>query len=453
MRIIDMRSGTLACMTTVIIFSLFAPLRADGVEETEQSEQTLRLADLEEMALKNNPTLAQADASIREAQGRKLQAGLYPNPVMGYMAEELALQAISNTSEHLFFLEQTIVTAGKLKKSRNIFAHQQKEAEAEAEAQKLRVLNAVRLLYYEAVGAEQMVELRRSLAEIARAAGTTSQQLFNVGAADRPDLLQAEIELHQSEIDLMEAENDRERVWRVLAAVVGVPFLEPGGVEGDLEADIPKLDRDSILATFVRDSPEIKRARAGVERARSTLTRAKAEPTPDVLLRGGFGYNFEELDILSGPVGWEGFIEVGFRVPLFDRNQGNIAAARADIDRAEGEVKRLELALRARLAAAYDRYLDTLGLVERYQKEVLPRAQEAYDLYLARFREMGAAYPQVLIAQRTLSQVRVRYVNNLVELWQNVVLIRGMLLAGGLQAPEVHEPHPMIGAGMMQVER
>ena len=224
MRIIDMRSGTLACMTTVIIFSLFAPLRADGVEETEQSEQTLRLADLEEMALKNNPTLAQADASIREAQGRKLQAGLYPNPVMGYMAEELALQAISNTSEHLFFLEQTIVTAGKLKKSRNIFAHQQKEAEAEAEAQKLRVLNAVRLLYYEAVGAEQMVELRRSLAEIARAAGTTSQQLFNVGAADRPDLLQAEIELHQSEIDLMEAENDRERVWRVLAAVVGVRF-------------------------------------------------------------------------------------------------------------------------------------------------------------------------------------------------------------------------------------
>ncbi len=452
MGVTDM-SNRVACMTTVIIFSLSAPLRADGVEETEQSERTLRLADLEEMALKNNPTLAQADASIREAQGRKLQAGLYPNPVMGYMAEELAFQAISNTSEHLFFLEQTIVTAGKLKKSQNIFANQQEEAEAEAEAQKLRVLNAVRLLYYEAVGAEQMVELRRSLAEIARAAGTTSQQLFNVGAADRPDLLQAEIELHQSEIDLVEAENDRERVWRVLAAVVGVPFLEPAGVEGDLEAGIPKLDRDSILATFVRDSPEIKRAQAGVERARSTLTRAKAEPTPDVLLRGGFGYNFEELDILSGPVGWEGFIEVGFRVPLFDRNQGNIAAAQADIDRAEGEVKRLELALRARLAAAYDRYLDTLGLVERYQKEVLPRAQEAYDLYLARFREMGAAYPQVLIAQRTLSQVRVRYVNNLVELWQNVVLIRGMLLAGGLQAPEVHQPHPMIGAGMMRVER
>ena len=147
-------------------------------------------------------------------------------------------------------------------------------------------------------------------AEIARAAGTTSQQLFNVGAADRPDLLQAQIELHQSEIDLMEAENDRQRVWQVLAAVVGVPFLGPAGVEGDLEADIPKLDRDSILATFVRDSPEIKRAQAGVERARSTLARAKAEPTPDVLLRGGFGYNFEELDILSGPVGWEGFIEV-----------------------------------------------------------------------------------------------------------------------------------------------
>ena len=61
MGVTDM-SNRVACMTTVIIFSLSAPLSADGVEETEQSERTLRLADLEEMALKNNPTVAQADA-------------------------------------------------------------------------------------------------------------------------------------------------------------------------------------------------------------------------------------------------------------------------------------------------------------------------------------------------------------------------------------------------------
>jgi len=82
---------------------------------------------------------------------------------------------------------------------------------------------------------------------------------------------------------------------------------------------------------------------------------------------------------------------------------------------------------------AYDQYSDAFALAERYQTKVLPRAQEAYELYLGRFHEMGAAYPQVLIAQRTLFQVRADYVESLVDLWQNAVLIRGMLLAGGLE--------------------
>jgi cobalt-zinc-cadmium efflux system outer membrane protein len=48
---------------------------------------------------------------------------------------------------------------------------------------------------------------------------------------------------------------------------------------------------------------------------------------------------------------------------------------------------------------------------------------------------MAAAYPQVLIAQRTLFQARTEYVAALVELWQNVAQLRGMLLTGGLGAP------------------
>ncbi len=431
----------------IVLASAVALLYSQGVGGAQDDARPgagteLRLEDLERMALDNNPTIAQAVAIVRAAEGRTLQAGLYPNPIIGYIGEEISVRAPGRTSEHLLFIEQAIVTAGKLEHSRNIFADERTRAEAEAEAQRLRVLNTVRVLYYKALGAQEMVELRTRLAEIAREAGQISEQLFNVGAADRPDLLEAQVEFHLAEIDLIEAENDLERVWEVLAAVVGVPSLDPAPLADELEGELPRLGRDLILATLVKESPEVKRAHAGVERARSAHRRAKAEPFPDVLLRGGFGYNFEELVGFEGVAGWEGFIEVGFRIPLFDRNQGNIAAARAEIDRAEREVQRLELALRARLASAFNRYLDLLSLAERYQKDVLPRAQEAYDLYLARFREMGAAYPQVIIAQRTLFQVRVQYIKALVELRQNIVLIRGMLLAGGLEPPEPSQPGP-----------
>ena len=64
-------------------------------------------------------------------------------------------------------------------------------------------------------------------------------------------------------------------------------------------------------------------------------------------------------------------------------------------------------------------YRDAQVTVERYQQRILGQAQQSYDLYLRRFREMAAAYPQVLIAQRTLGQVRAEYVRALVELWQS----------------------------------
>ena len=414
------------------VLLLSTQARAEKNAQVEAPPESLTLDELEQMALAKNPTLALAEAALRSAAGRTLQAGLYPNPIMGYLGEELSLRAPSKTSEHLFFMEQAIVTAGKLKHSRSVSAQDEKEVEADAEAQRHRVLNAVRMLYYEALGAQQMLELRTLLAEIARGADTTSQQLFNVGAADRPDVLEAQIELDQSEIELIQAENDLGRAWLMLAAVVGEPTMERPQLQGDLEGEWPVFERDALLADLLRASPELKRAQAGVERARAMLQRAKAEPVPDILLRGGIGYNNEFSEFL-GEVGPEAFIEVGFRVPLFDRNQGNVASAQAQIERAGHEVRRLELELRTRMAMAYDQYSDAFALAERYQKRVLPRAQEAYELYLGRFREMAAAYPQVLIAQRTLFQVRADYVESLVDLWQNAVLIRGMLLAGGLE--------------------
>ena len=65
----------------------------------------------------------------------------------------------------------------------------------------------------------------------------------------------------------------------------------------------------------------------------------------------------------------------------------------------------------------------------------IPRAQRAYDLYLTRFRQMAASYPQALIAQRTLFQARADYVNALVDVWRNAVQLQGLLLMGGLDAP------------------
>src|SRR5262249_50801546 len=223
-------------------------------------------------------------------------------------------------------------------------------------AQRQRILNAVRMLYYEALGAQQLVEVRGELAKLAGDAVNVTGELFNTGAADRPDALAIQVEARRARLDLVLAENERDQVWQQIAAVTGDPFLKPARLVGDLEEDLPALKQEQLLATLLRESPEVIRAQAGIERARASLVRAKAEPTPNLFLRGGMGYSTELLEttdprLLGRKTGPEAFAEVGVRIPLFNRNQGGIAQAAAELDIAEREARRVELMLRARTAS------------------------------------------------------------------------------------------------------
>ncbi len=434
---VRLRQGVAAALCVALLIPTATAQQTNTTQTQEKPSPSLTLEALEQMALKNNPTLSQAEAAIQAAEGRRRQAGLWPNPVVGYEGEGLALNpsVYPYRNGQYFFVEQSILTGGKLGKSKNIAAQEKVQSQAEAEAQKLRVLNAVRMLYYEVAGAQQLLDLRQQLANLTREATEISEDLFNTGAADRPDVLAAEVELQRAEIDLLRARNDYSRVWQVLAAVINDPQLKPARLENPLETAAPVLIQEELLATLLRDSPEMKRAMAGIERAKAVVSRAKAEPKPDVFVRGGVGYSNEWAEFYGGKTGWEARVEAGVRLPIFNRNQGGIAAAKAELTAAENEVQRVELALRARLADNFNRYQNALGVASRYQREVLPRAQRAYELYLAKFRQMGAAYPQVLFTQRTLFQARTEYVSSLVELWQSVVQLRGLLLTGGLDAP------------------
>ena len=391
----------------------------------------LTLEALERMALANNPAIAQGEAIMRSAAARKTQAGLYPNPVVGATGDEISTGPVIRGGEVGGFVEQRIVTAGKLKRSRAIFEHEEAEAEASVEVQKHRVLTTVRTLFYRALGAERLVHLRGELRSVAREAVKTSRDLANVGQADQPDVLAAEIEAQRAELALARAKRAGERIWRVLASVVGSPSLQPTPLEGNLE-ETPSLDVEDELAKILRQSPEVRAARARVARAESALRRAQVEKIPDVLVRGGLRYNRELLERGGTPVGLEGFFDIGVEIPLFNRNQGGVAEAQANIELAEHQVERVRLSLRRRLATARNDYQDALDEVEQYRNHILPRARRAHELYLDSFRKMAAAYPQVLIAQRNLFQAREDYIEALVNFWQSVVQIRGQLLYSGV---------------------
>src|SRR6266849_5936354 len=396
-------------------------------------QKTISLEELQQMALQNNPTFAQATANIRAAGGRKQQSGLYPNPTVGYLGEEIRGGSFRG-GEQGFFVQQDIVTAGKLGLNRNIFEQEKKQAETEAEEQTLRVITNVKMSYIQALAAQQTLELRHDLSKLAQDAVDTSHQLANVGQADAPDVLESEVEAQQADLAVTMAEQNKQRVWKELAVVGGNPRLPWTRLKGNLE-ETSSVNPDDLVENIVNESPVVKIADLGVKRAEAALARAKREPIPDLQFRGGMQQNRELSETSRQPVGLQGFADVEVRIPIFNRNQGNIAASKADLERAQREVERVKLVLRERAARVVQNYTFSQTAVERYKNQMIPRAQKAYDMYMNKYHDMAAAYPQVLIAQRTLMQLNVSYVNALESFATSSLELQSFLLMDGLEAP------------------
>src|ERR1700728_4160328 len=190
----------LRCVTRfVCCFSCFLLLFAvPGPAQTAVSERkTMTLDELQQMALRNNPTFAQSAANVQAAEGRKQQSGLYPNPTVGYQGEQIRGGSFRG-GEQGFFVQQDIVLSGKLGLNRKIFDQELKQTETEAEEQKVRVVTNVRMSYIQALAAQQTLELRQHLSKLAKDAVQTSHQLANVGQADAPDLIESAVEAQQA---------------------------------------------------------------------------------------------------------------------------------------------------------------------------------------------------------------------------------------------------------------
>jgi cobalt-zinc-cadmium efflux system outer membrane protein len=395
----------------------------------------MTLEQLEQLALQNNPTSTSAAAGIDAARGRTRQAGALPNPVIGYSGEEIKTGDLDRRGEHGFFVEQTIPLGGKLRLSQNVFQKTIEQAEAVRDLQRLRILSSVRQAYYSVLLIERRIEVQERLAALASEAVGVTAQLFNVGAADRPDYLEIEVESRRLQLRLNRSRNERFALRAQLAALTGVREVADRPLAGTIDAAIPNLEREQVVRTLLEQSPELRAARADLERTRAVTARARRETFPDLFLRGGSAYNRERGEETGRPIGWEGTLEAGVSVPLFNRNAGGIAAARADETRAQAEVTRLELALQSRAASQFADYLTALRDAEAYRSEILPRAEEAYRLYLSRYREMAAAYPQVLVAQRTFFEMSTEYLESLSEAWRAALQLQGFLAGDGLDAP------------------
>ncbi|QEG35880.1 TolC family protein [Bythopirellula goksoeyrii] len=381
---------------------------------------------IEQLALANNPSVGQASAKVRALRGKYVQVGLPPNPTVGYAASEVGQDGLSG--QQGAYAGQEFITAGKLDKNRAIVAAEIDKAEHVLRTTQRRVLTDVRSSYYRALVAQQRIETANTLLEATGEAVKASQSLLDAEEIPLAGLLQTEVEQQNAQIIHRMAENELIGAWQQLSAVVGDLDLPPQKLVGDPKTLPNELDWDETLARITTLSPEMAAAMAELSRSRRALTRARVEPIPDVNTQFTVQYDNSTDYTIAG-------IQATIPLPIWNKNQGGIRQAQAEISVASQNIDRVALDLKNRLATTFREYSNARTQADTYANEILPRAVKTFDLVQRGYSLGELGYLDLLTAQKTYMQTNLAYLDSLNALWQSWTEIDGLLLTKSLSTP------------------
>ena len=139
-------------------------------------------------------------------------------------------------------------------------------------------------------------------------------------------------------------------------------------------------------------------------------------------------------------------------MPIFDRNQGNIHAAKNEFALALAFERQLELRLVERMTGAYQRYQSARKQADAYRTVIVPKAEESLKLVESGYAagDKKYDYTAVLQAQQVLAQARLAQTQAIGDLWRSVIEIAGLLqqenLREGCAVRERHLPTAQLGA-------
>lgn len=390
----------------------------------EGQPETYSLPILLEWAATNNPTLRQARFQISGTLAQAQQAGLYPNPTLSYVGDNIGTNGTAGEFQGAE-IRQRFVTANKLSLSRDKYLQRAQVAEHLAVAQQFKVCNDVRMHFISTLATQQLLSLHHELLKTAEDRLVTTKELYNLGQANKVDIHRMTADLRRQQLEVLSAENRVRQQFLKLTARVGVE-LSPRPLDGTLVSDRELIDFDTAYGYVLSGSPELLAAHAKLREDGITLQRENIQWVPDIVVSGGPGYNFDARDPVAS-------VRVSVDVPLFDRNKGTIHQAQADQGRQQQEVRRIEMVLKNQLAERYNEYITALQRVTSYEDTILPELKAAYEQSLKSYRADREEWPTVLDSYQEYTKRRIEQVQNLQQLRSAEILIDGYLLHDGLE--------------------
>lgn len=388
-----------------------------GVAAVAQA-QTLTLDAALQTAFANNPDLAAAQWDIDIAEGGRQQAGLIPNPVASWDAEDTRRDTRTTTIK----LSQTLELGGKRGARIDVATRAQDAAALTLEQRRNTLRAEVIDSYYGALRAQERLDLAQRSMALAERGLVVANGRVSAGKSSPVEATRAQVQLSEIRLELNRAQMGLTDAYRRLAASTGSASTDFRAVATQPQST-PSLPPASQLLARLEQTAELRLAELQILQNEASVGLEKAQRIPDLDVSIGSQYDASVRERVN-------LVGVSMPIPLFNRNQGNVLAVSRRADQARDLRNAAELRLRTEIRQALDLWHTANTEVRAFNQQILPAAQSAVDSATRGF-EMGKFnFLEVLDAQRTLIAARTQYLTataQATEAWVRIERIYGDL--------------------------
>lgn len=396
-----------ACLTLV-------PGAARAQSPAPQSPPTkITLHQAIQFALMHNPSMSATRTAIPQSKAEEVTANLRPNPSLSWDAQFIPLfnpsaltpDTIDNFSQFDIGLSY-LFERGKKRQHRLVAAQ---DATAVTTSQ---VSDAERSLTFNVaqqfVGvllAERSLDFAKRNLDSFENTVKISESRYKAGDISYGDYLKIKLQLLQFQLDVSSTSLARQQALVGLRQLIGDESVPVDyDVSGSLDYKPLKLNRDSLEHLALRLRPDLRAARQGVAAAQSDYALAKANGKRDITM----SVSYNHLAALNNAsFFWN------MDLPIFDRNQGEIARTHAAITQAQdGEIAARQQVI-ADVRSAFDAVQSDAETTELYQSGYLKQARESRDISAYAFQRGGASLLDLLDAERSYRAVELGYFQTL----------------------------------------
>jgi cobalt-zinc-cadmium efflux system outer membrane protein len=384
--------------------------------DTTEPQGILTLDAALALATARSPALSAAHRELDATEGGITQARTIPNPVIGYEMEDTRSASRTTTAQVSLPIELGGKRSARIdaaQKARELATAQLRNAEADLRA-------AVIGAFFQVLVAQERVGLAESSAGIATRGMQAAARRVAAGKVSPVEQTRAEVEQANAELELAEARATLETSRQQLAAQWGSQAPAFASASGDLEA-LPSRPLPNALDETLDAAPAMRASQSEMARRQAIVNVERSRQYPDVTV--SVGAKREN----ASDRGYYPVLGVSLPLPLFDRNQGNLYSAIRQADKAADESRATRVRLASDLRQASSQLALSRNSALTLRQTVLPAAQRAYQAAAQGFEAGKFAYLEVLDAQRTLLQARVRYLGAVAATYQAATAIDRML--------------------------